>query len=116
MGHFAKVVDRIVTQVIVAEPEFFDVFVDTTPGKWVQCSYNTRGGVHKLGGTPLRKNYPGPGFIYDDQLDAFYEPRPYPSWTLNDSTYLWEPPTALPDNINMWEWNEQTLSWEKITE
>ena len=115
MGHFAKVVDGFVTQVIVAEPDFFEVFVDTSPGRWVQCSYNTRGGVHRLGGTPLRKNYPGLGFIYDVYRDAFYEPRPYPSWTLNESTCLWEPPTPVPDKIHTWEWNEEQLSWVQTT-
>ena len=75
MGHFAKVVNGTVTQVIVAEPEFFDTFVDSSPGEWIQTSYNTFGGVHKLGGTPLRKNYAGIGYTYDKTKDAFIPPN-----------------------------------------
>jgi len=67
MTHFAKVNNGIVEQVIVAEPEFFETFVDSSPGKWIQTSYNTYGGVHRLGGTPLRKNYAGIGYIYDEK-------------------------------------------------
>jgi hypothetical protein len=76
MGHFAKVVDGVVTQVIVAEPEFFDTFVDSSPGTWLQTSYNTIGGVHTQGGTPLRKNYAGIGYTYDATRDAFIPPKP----------------------------------------
>ncbi len=76
MGHFAKVNNGIVEQVIVAEPEFFNTFVDTSPGQWIQTSYNTHGGVHKNGGTPLRKNYAGIGYTYDAQRDAFIPPKP----------------------------------------
>ena len=71
MSHFAKVVNGKVVEVIVAEADFFDTFVDTTPGKWIQTSYNTFGGQHKLGGTPLRKNYAGIGWNYDKEADAF---------------------------------------------
>ena len=86
MAHYAKVEDSLVTKVIVAEPEFFDTFVDSSPGKWIQTSYNTYGGVHSDGGTPLRKNYAGIGFTYDATKDAFIAPQPYSSWTLNDTT------------------------------
>jgi hypothetical protein len=75
MAHFAKVNNGIVEQVIVAEPEFFDTFVDSSPGQWIQTSYNTHGGVHLLGGTPLRKNYAGIGFTYDATKDAFIPPK-----------------------------------------
>jgi hypothetical protein len=88
MAHFAKVNNGIVEQVIVAEPEFFQTFVDSSPGEWIQTSYNTRGGVHTLGGTPLRKNYAGIGFTYDRERDAFIPPKPFASWVLNDDTSL----------------------------
>lgn len=115
MGHFAKVTDGIVTQVIVAEPEFFDTFVDSSPGQWIQTSYNTRGGVHTNGGTPLRKNYAGIGYSYDAQRDAFIPPKPYPSWTLDDQTCLWNAPVAMPTEGGPYQWNEQTQSWDAIT-
>ena len=92
MGHHAKVLNGIVTQVIVAEPEFFDTFVDTSPGEWIQTSYNTHGGQHPEG-RPLRKNYAGIGFTYDRERDAFIPPKPDDSWVLNEETCLWEEPT-----------------------
>jgi hypothetical protein len=92
MSHFAKVVDGIVTQVIVAEPEFFDTFVDSSPGEWVQTSYNTYAGQHPEG-KPLRKNYAGIGFTYDKERDAFIPPKPEDDWVLNEETCLWEEPT-----------------------
>ena len=116
MAHFAKVVDGKVTQVIVAEPEFFNTFVDSSPGEWIQTSYNTRGGVHTLGGTPLRKNYAGIGFSYDRVKDAFIPPQPYASWTLNDTTCLWDPPVAYPDDGKIYKWDEQTTNWVEVTE
>ena len=115
MAHFAKVNNGIVQQVIVAEPEFFNTFIDSSPGTWIQTSYNTKGGVHLDGGTPLRKNYAGIGFIYDQVRDAFYEPQPYPSWTLNESTCQWEAPSTYPDDGKMYTWNETTKAWDEIT-
>ena len=114
MAHFAKVQNGIVTQVIVAEPEFFETFVDTSPGEWIQTSYNTYGGVHKLGGTPLRKNYAGTGFTYDKTRDAFIPPQPYPSWTLNEETCLWDSPVPYPDDGQSYIWNEQTQTWDLL--
>ena len=122
MGHFAKVVDNIVVQVIVAEPEFFETFVDTSPGDWIQTSYNTRGGIHYQPNSnipsedqskALRKNMASKGMIYDRQKDAFYVPSPYPSWTLNEETFVWEPPIPLPtpDGIHAHYWNEETQAW-----
>jgi hypothetical protein len=111
MAHYAKVENSLVTQVIVAEPEFFDTFVDSSPGEWIQTSYNTRGGVHSEGGTPLRKNYAGIGFTYNATKDAFIPPQPYPSWLLDDETCLWNPPTAYPDDGKSYEWNESTTAW-----
>jgi hypothetical protein len=114
MAHFAKVVDDIVTQVIVAEPEFFDTFVDETPGEWIQTSYNTIGGQHVKGGTPLRKNYASIGGTYDSTRDAFISPKPYPSWVLNEDSCLWESPVAYPDNGERYEWNEENQTWDEI--
>ena len=111
MAHFAKVSDGIVVQVIVAELDFFDSFIDTSPGEWIQCSYNTQAGVHNLGGTPLRKNFPSVGFIYDSIRDAFYEPQPAPSWTLNETTCFWEPPVIHPGDGQRYNWNEETTAW-----
>ena len=96
MAHYAKVRDNIVTQVIVAEASFFDTFVDTEPGELIQTSYNTHGGVHSLGGTPLRKNYAGIGYSYDRTKDAFIPPKPFSSWILDDVTCLWKSPIDMP--------------------
>jgi hypothetical protein len=114
MGHFAKVVDGKVTQVIVAEPEFFQTFVDSSPGAWIQTSYNTRGGVHANGGTPLRKNYAGVGYAYDAAKDAFIPPQPFASWVLNDTTCLWEAPVAMPTDGKLYAWDEATTSWKEL--
>jgi hypothetical protein len=116
MAHFAKVVDGIVTQVIVAEPEFFQTFVDSSPGEWIQTSYNTHGGQHRNGGTPLRKNYAGIGYSYDRTKDAFIPPKPYPSWVLNDDTCLWGAPTPMPTDDKTYIWDETTTSWKELTE
>jgi hypothetical protein len=113
MGHFAKVVDGKVTQVIVAEPEFFTTFIDSSPGTWIQTSYNTIGNKHKLGGTPLRGNFAGIDHIYDATNDVFYRPQPYPSWKLN-SDWIWEAPVAMPDDGKSYYWNEATTSWIEI--
>ena len=123
MAHFAKVVNGVVDQVIVAEPEFFDTFVDSSPGEWIQTSYNTKGGVHYNpetgepdGGVALRKNYAGVGFTYDRDKDAFIPPQPYPSWTLNEESCLWSAPVAYPEDGQLYEWNEDTTSWDVVTE
>jgi len=114
MGHFAKVVDGKVTQVIVAEPDFFDTFVDSSPGEWIQTSYNTHGGVHVNGGTPLRKNYAGIGYTYDKARDAFIPPQPYVSWVLKEDTCLWEAPIPMPADGKLYEWDEATTSWKEL--
>jgi hypothetical protein len=115
MGHFAKVNNGVVEQVIVAEPDFFTSFVDTSPGEWIQTSYNTLGGVHALGGTPLRMNYAGIGFTYDRTKDAFIPPKPFKAWTLNETTCLWEAPTAMPDDGKAYVWDDATDSWKELT-
>lgn len=114
MAHFAKVVDGIVTQVIVAEPEFFETFIDTSPGEWIQTSYNTHAGVHDKGGKPLRKNFAGIGFSYDKKLDAFIPPQPYNSWLLNEETCLWESPVPVPSLDKQYSWNEEQQKWEEV--
>jgi hypothetical protein len=114
MSHFAKVTDGKVTQVIVAEKEFFDTFVDSSPGTWLQTSYNTHGNQHPEG-RPLRGNYAGIGYTYDATNDVFYAPQPFPSWTLNNTTWLWEAPVAYPKDGKMYKWNESNTSWEEIT-
>lgn len=93
MSHFAKVRDGIVVEVIVAESEFFNSFVDSSPGQWIQTSYNTQAGVHLNGGEPLRKNFAGIGFTYDQERDAFIPPKPDGDFVLNESTCTWEPAT-----------------------
>jgi len=116
MSHFAKIEDILVTTVIVAEQDY----IDTLEGTWVQTSYNTYGGIHSLGGTPLRKNYAGTGYIYDSVKDAFYEPKPHASWTLDDDTCYWEAPMAHPDDGKAYTWDEDlyqsdnTKGWVEI--
>ena len=118
MAHFAKVENGIVTQVIVAEQSFIDS--GAVGSGWIQTSYNTRGGVHydsngrPDNGTPLRKNYAAIGDFYDDQNDAFYSKQPYPSWTLDTNTFLWNPPTPYPETGQVYYWDESTRSWQEI--
>ena len=114
MAHFAKVVDGRVSQVIVAEKEFFDTFVDSSPGEWIQTSYNTHGGVHATGGTPMRKNYAGIGFTYDRTRDAFIPPQPFASWTLDDNSCLWNAPVAMPTDDKPYRWDEATTAWVEV--
>ena len=110
MAHYAKVENGIVTKVIVAEADYFDTFVDDSPGKWIQTSYNTYGGVHSDGGTPLRKNFAGVGYTYDSTSDAFIPHQPYASWSLNETTCLWEAPIDYPTDGALYSWNEETQS------
>jgi hypothetical protein len=123
MGHFAKVSNGIVTRVIVAEADFFNNFVDDSPGRWIQTSYNTRGGVHYQPNTnepsedqskALRKNYAGIGYTYDATRDAFIPPQPFNSWTLNEDTCLWDSPVAYPEDGKLYKWNEEILNWEEV--
>jgi len=119
MAHFAKIINGVVDRVVAAESDFFDGFVDTSPGLWLQTSYNTRGNLHygpdgkPDGGVPLRGNYAGVGYIYDSVNDVFYSPPPYPSWILDKNTWLWNPPVAMPaDALNRpYDWNEESKSW-----
>jgi hypothetical protein len=106
MSHFAQVVNGIVTQVIVAEQNL----IDTQEGKWVQTSYNTHGNQHP-NGTPLRGNYAGIGYTYDEINDVFYAPKPYPSWTLNTLTWLWDAPIQIPNDGRIHFWDENQQQW-----
>mgnify|MGYP000707656541 CR=1 FL=1 len=126
MGHFAKVENGTVTRVIVAEVEFFDTFVDDSPGRWVKTSYNMRGGVYHDPETGLpaadqsvingdearqRKNYAGIGYTYDSVRDAFIPPQPFTSWTLNETSCLWEAPVTYPDDGQDYRWDEASTNW-----
>ena len=115
MSSYAKINNGIVEKVIVAEAEFFDTFVDDTPGTWIQTSYNTRGGVHYEpdSNTPssdqskaLRKNHAGIGYTYDKTKDAFIPPQQFSSWTLNNTTCLWEPPISKPSDGKTYRWDD----------
>lgn len=126
MAHYAKVTGGKVVKVIVAEASFFDNFIDDSPGKWIQTSYNTRGGVHYEPNSnvtssdqskALRGNYAGIGYTYDSTLDAFYPPQPFNSWTLNTGSFTWESPEPYPTGdatgswTGSWTWEESSLSW-----
>lgn len=112
MAHFAKVVNGIVEEVIVADSQ---EWCDTHKGgTWVQTSYNTYGNQHKLNGTPLRANYAGIGYTYDSQEDVFYAPKPYNSWTLDTNTYVWKAPIERPAT-GAYDWDETLLSWIAIS-
>jgi hypothetical protein len=126
MAHFAKLgAGDIVTQVtcvsndiVVTEQAGIDFLngLFKTEDVWKQTSYNTQDGVHKLDGTPFRKNHAGIGYTYDAAKDAFIPPQPYPSWTLNEDTCQWDAPTAYPDDGKRYEWNEGTTSWDEVSE
>ena len=79
---------------------------------WKQTSYNTHGGVHSSGGTPLRKNHAGIGYTYDEDRDAFIPKKPFASWTLNETTCQWEAPVAKPTDGQRYTWNEETTTWD----
>ena len=131
MAHFAKLgVGNKVLRVTVVSNDVAtteragEEFLQNLHGSrdvWKQTSYNTIGGEHKLGGTPFRKNYAGVGFTYDEVRDAFIEPKPYDSWTLNETTCQWEAPVSKPiltqeqlDNMNNYIWNEETQTWDLV--
>jgi hypothetical protein len=122
MSHFAKVEDGIVTEVLVIKQDVIDTGAFGDPALWVQTSFNTRGGIHygpdqqPDGGIPLRKNYAGVGFAYNAEWDAFIPPQPFPSWSLNAETCLWDPPVPYPIGTGLpYMWNEETISWKSIT-
>jgi hypothetical protein len=125
MAHFAKLDNNnIVTQVVVvsnnvatdesAGISFLKNLYNEPNSIWKQTSYNTRDGVHTLGGTPLRKNYAGKGYTYDESRNAFIPPKLFNSWTLNETTCQWEAPVAYPDDGKRYNWNEDNQSWDLI--
>ena len=115
MAHFAQIDgNNIVAQVIVADQETINTGLFGDPATWIQTSYNTQGGVHTQGGTPLRKNYAGIGYSYDATRDAFIPPKPFNSWVLNEDSCLWGAPVPYPTDDKMYQWNEETLNWTEI--
>ena len=116
MTYFALLDDNNIVVTVVRGRQEDDGLEDElsarTGDRYRQTSYNTRNGVHTLGGTPFRKNYAGPGYTYDQQRDAFIPPQPYPSWQLNDDTCLWQPPIPYPDDGSCYTWNETEQQWE----
>jgi hypothetical protein len=117
MAHFAKIENNIVTQVNVVDEEYFAANRETRyTGQWIQTSYNTQGGVHLLGGTPLRKNYAGIGFTYDEERDAFIPPKLYSKWILNEDTCQWEAPVPYPQDDKDYVWNDNKGEWEEVVE
>lgn len=110
MAHFAKIVDGIVEQVIVADNK--EWCENNLGGTWVQTSYNTHGGVNsRPGGEALNKNYAGIGYSWDGT--GFAAPQPYQSWTLNSDTYLWESPVPYPTDGKRYVWDEENLEWQE---
>ena len=114
MAHFARVENGIVTQVIVAEQDFIDCGAAGDPSSWIQTSYNTFGGIHLTGGTPLRKNFAGIGFTFDEERNAFIPVKPFPSWILSEQTCLYDPPFPMPCDGKRYKWNEQETIWKEI--
>jgi hypothetical protein len=122
MAHFAEIDENnIVTRVLVVDNANEDngqEFLAETlglGGTWIKTSYNTSGGVHINGGTPLRKNYAGIGYSYDAERDAFIPPKPYNSWLLNDETCLWSAPTPMPvEEGKIFKWVEEDLNWQEV--
>lgn len=123
MAHFAEIDESsFVTRVLVTDTndpngdEGYQWLIDTFGGTWIKTSYNTHGGIHILGGTPLRKNYAGVGMSYDPIRDAFIVKKPFESWILNEETCIWEAPVAKPTNDREYKWNEDTTSWDIFEE
>jgi hypothetical protein len=122
MAHYAFLDDNnIVTEVIVGKNEGEDGidweqhYGDFRGQVCKRTSYNTQGGVHNADGAPYRKNYAGIGYSYDAVRDAFVPPKPFESWSLNETSCLWEPPVAYPSDGNPYTWNEETTSWDSIS-
>lgn len=122
MAYFARIEHGIVTEVLSVSNEQEhrgqEFLADDLGlgGVWVQTSYNTRGGIHIYGGTPLRKNYAGIGYTYDEQRDAFIPPQPFASWVLNEDSCLWESPVPYPTDGQMYQWDEATVAWVVVQE
>ena len=123
MANFAHISNGIVDKVIVAEQDVINSGAFGSASEWIQTSYNTRGGVYyePNSNTPaldqtkaLRKNYAGIGYSYDSVRDAFIPPKPYNSWTLNESSCAWEPPVPCPADGSVYRWDETTANWVQL--
>ena len=122
MAHYAFLnQNNIVTEVIVGKDEgeggidWEQHYGEFRGQTCKRTSYNTYGGVHANGGTPLRKNYAGIGYTYDATRDAFIAPKPFASWLLNETSCIWESPTPMPIDDKRYSWNEEQLAWVEIT-
>ena len=122
MAHFAEIDENnIVKQIVIVDNEQEHRGQEFLAndlgfgGTWIQTSYNTLRGVHVNGGTPLRKNYAVIGGVYDSTRDAFYASQPFPSWTLNEDTCIWEAPIPAPVSEQIYEWSEETQAWVEVT-
>jgi hypothetical protein len=121
MSHWAEIDEQNkVVRVLVCDDndpngdEGYQWLMETFGGHWIKCSYNTKQGIHILGGTPLRANYPGYGWIYNEEFDIFTTPQPYPSWNLNTVTGQWQAPTPYPSGDGMYQWVEDDLNWQLV--
>lgn len=115
MANWAEIDENnIVLRVVVGDDNFPDEglswLIENLGGRWIKTSYNTINGEHINGGTPIRGTYAGEGYFYDEILDIFIPPQPYPSWILDTNTCIWNPPIEIPSEGN-WQWNEETQSW-----
>jgi len=115
LAHYAHITNGIVDNVIVIDAETLATGHWGDPSEWVQTSYNTQGGKHTQGGTPLRKNFAGVGYTYDSSRDAFIPPKPFASWLLNEDTCNWGAPTSMPKDDKHYRWDEETISWIEFT-
>lgn len=119
MSHFARIdSNNIVQQVIVVEQDVIDSGVLGDPATWIRTSYNTERGVHKLGGTPLRKNFAGVGYKYDSYLDAFIPPAPLipGTWKFDEFECNWVRPVPYPNDGKYYTWDLATDNWIEIPE
>ena len=120
MSHFAKLDENNIVVFVTKGRTSSDgkeaELTARTGDVYKQTSYNTSGGVHRLGGTPLRKNYAGIGYTYDAARDAFVPPQPYASWVLNEDSCLWNAPVAMPEDGNRYQWDEEAVNWVEVTE
>jgi len=121
MAHFAEIDENnIVLRVLVIDNEHErngQTYLAEDlgfGGTWIQTSYNTHGGVHDLEGIPLRKNYAGIGYTYDEVRDAFIPPQNFPSWILDENTCQWNPPVEYPSDGKIYLWEEESTSWIEL--
>ncbi len=114
--HFAEIDSNgIVLRVIVAEQDFIDSEVLGPKENWIQTSYNTFEGKHKLGGTPLRKNFAAVGYEYNSSINGFVPTKPFPSWILNQQKGIYESPIPRPQDGKIYDWDENIKNWKLHT-